>query len=94
LKTGEDSNPTDTMWPFRWPRFGTRGAGSSFQGQPRTSSKRCLDKQAEGLDADLKVAQDKLAEMNRAAARRCRDFEGDVNDAMARLRKSLESSSG
>jgi sporulation protein YlmC with PRC-barrel domain len=52
-----------------------------------------LDKQADGLNSDLKAAEDKVAEMNRAAARRWRDFEGDVNVAMARLRKSIEASS-
>jgi sporulation protein YlmC with PRC-barrel domain len=56
-------------------------------------AKTKLDKQADGLSDDLKVVEDKLAEMNRAAARRWRDFEGDVNAAMARLRKSVETSS-
>jgi sporulation protein YlmC with PRC-barrel domain len=56
-------------------------------------AKAKLDKQADGLNSDLKVAEDKLAQMNRAAARQWRDFEGDVNAAMARLRKSLETSS-
>jgi sporulation protein YlmC with PRC-barrel domain len=55
-----------------------------------TEVKAKFDKQAEGLNSDLKAAEEKLAEMNRAAARRWRDFEGDVNAAMARLRKSLE----
>jgi sporulation protein YlmC with PRC-barrel domain len=58
-----------------------------------TEVKAKFDKQAEGLNGDLKAAEEKLAEMNRAAARRWRDFEGDVNAAMARLRKSLETSS-
>ena len=58
-----------------------------------TDVKAKFDKQAEGLNSDLKAAEEKLAEMNRAAARRWRDFEGDVNAAMARLRKSLETSS-
>jgi sporulation protein YlmC with PRC-barrel domain len=58
-----------------------------------TDVKAKLDKQAEGLNSDLKAAEEKLAEMNRAAARRWRDFEGDVNAAMARLRKSVETSS-
>jgi sporulation protein YlmC with PRC-barrel domain len=58
-----------------------------------TEVKAKFDKQAEGLNSDLKAAEEKLAEMNRAAARRWRDFEGDVNAAMARLRKSLETSS-
>jgi sporulation protein YlmC with PRC-barrel domain len=58
-----------------------------------TDAKVKLDKQADGLNNDLKVAEDKLAEMNQAAARRWRDFEGDVNAAMARLRKSIETSS-
>jgi sporulation protein YlmC with PRC-barrel domain len=58
-----------------------------------TDMKAKFDKQAEGLNSDLKAAEGKLAEMNRAAARRWRDFEGDVNAAMARLRKSLETSS-
>ena len=57
-----------------------------------TEVKAKFDKQAEGLNSDLKAAEEKLAEMNRAAARRWRDFEGDVNAAMARLRKSLETS--
>jgi hypothetical protein len=52
-----------------------------------------FDKQADGINSDLKAAEDKLAEMNRAAARRWRDFEGDVNAAMARLRRSVETSS-
>ena len=56
-------------------------------------AKAKLDKQADGLKSDLKVAEDKLAQMNHAAARQWRDFEGDVNAAMARLRKSLEASS-
>jgi sporulation protein YlmC with PRC-barrel domain len=56
-------------------------------------AKAKLDKQADGLKSDLKVAEDKLAQMNHAAARQWRDFEGDVNAAMARLRKSLEESS-
>jgi F0F1-type ATP synthase membrane subunit b/b' len=56
-------------------------------------AKTKLDKQADGLNSDLKLAEDKLAEMNHAAARRWRDFEGDVNAAMERLRKSLEASS-
>jgi hypothetical protein len=56
-------------------------------------AKAKLDKQADGLSDDLKVVEDKLAEMNRAAVRRWRDFEGDVNAAMARLRRSVETSS-
>jgi hypothetical protein len=56
-------------------------------------TKATLDKQADGLKSDLKLAEDKLAQMNHAAARQWRDFEGDVNAAMARLRKSLEASS-
>lgn len=56
-------------------------------------AKAKLDRQADGLDRDLKLAEDKLAKMNRAAAHQWRDFEGDVSAAMSRLRKSLESSS-
>ena len=62
-------------------------------GAATADAKAKLDKQADGLNGDLKVAEDKLAEMNRAAARQWRDFEEDVNAAMARLRKSLEASS-
>ena len=35
-----------------------------------TEVKAKFDKQAEGLNSDLKAAEEKLAEMNRAAARR------------------------
>jgi len=51
-----------------------------------------FDTQAEELQKDVSLVEDKLAEMNQAAARKWRDFETDVNTAMDRLRKSTEKS--
>jgi hypothetical protein len=42
------------------------------------------------LQHDVQAAEAKLAEMNRASARRWQTFEHDVNAAMARLHKALD----
>ena len=53
-----------------------------------------LEQQAAALRADLKNAEDKLAAMKHAAAARWREFEGDVSASLAKLKKSLEKTSG
>jgi sporulation protein YlmC with PRC-barrel domain len=53
-----------------------------------------LDQQIAALRLDLKNAQDKLAAMNHAAANRWKEFESDVTAAVARLKKSVEKTTG
>ena len=53
-----------------------------------------LDHQAAGLQKDLTNAEERLSEMNRAAAHRWKVFEGGVSAARARLRKSLDALTG
>jgi sporulation protein YlmC with PRC-barrel domain len=53
-----------------------------------------LDHQAAGLQKDLTNAEERLSEMNRAAANRWKVFEGGVSAARERLRKSLDALTG
>ena len=49
--------------------------------------------QITGLQLDLKAAEGKLADMQRAGANRWKEFESDLNAATARLRKWLANTS-
>ncbi len=51
-------------------------------------SKLQLDRQIAGLQRDLKIAEEKLAEMKKAVATRWKELEGDVSSATARLRNA------
>jgi hypothetical protein len=53
-----------------------------------------LEQQAAALRVDLKSAEDKLAVMEHATDARWREFEGDVNASLAKLKKSLEKTTG
>ena len=53
-----------------------------------------LDADVIALKKDLKAAEEKLAQMKRAASNKWRTFEGDVSAAVTRLRKSLDKSIG
>lgn len=64
---------------------------SALQGDARAAgadTKAKLDLQIVGLQTDLKVAEDGLADLKRASVNRWREFEGDLNAATDRLRKS------
>ena len=54
-------------------------------------AKTKLSQQKAALAADLKGAETKMADMNKAGAKRWKEFEADVGAATARLRKSIES---
>ena len=49
-----------------------------------------LDKQITILQQDVKSAEDKLAEMKRAGAKRWKEFESAVNKTMAKMKQSLD----
>lgn len=51
------------------------------------AAKATLQQQMDALKQDLKTAQDKIDEMNRAGAKHWKNFEGEVDAAVARLRK-------
>lgn len=53
-----------------------------------------LDRQTVDLRRDLRDAENKLAGMTRASAERWKDFEGDVDAAMKRLKKSVGIAAG
>jgi len=53
-----------------------------------------LDRQVAVLQRDEKAAEDQIAEMKRAGASRWRQFERDVDAAIARLRKALDMAVG
>ena len=55
-----------------------------------TDAKAKLDLQITAVQVDLKSAEGKLGDMKSAAASRWKEFEADVTDANARLRKSLD----
>ena len=46
------------------------------------------------VQADLKAAESRVADMKQAGAARWREFEADVSAATARLRKSIEKATG
>ncbi len=48
-----------------------------------------MDKHIATLQQDLKAAEDKLAEMKHATAKKWKSFEAGVNSATDRMRKSL-----
>lgn len=56
--------------------------------------KQKLDQQNAALRVDLREAEDKLAELNRAGAAHWKEFEGDVSAALARLKKSVGTATG
>ena len=56
--------------------------------------KTTLDADVVALKKDLKAAEEKLAQLKRAASNKWRTFEGDVSAAITRLRKSLDKSIG
>ena len=49
-----------------------------------------LDSQSSALQLELRAAEEKISQMKRASANRWREFERDVSDAMARLRRSID----
>ncbi|AMM23530.1 photosystem reaction center protein H [Variovorax sp. PAMC 28711] len=56
--------------------------------------KQKLDQQNAAMRVELREAEDKLAEMNRAGAGHWKEFEGDVSAALARLKKSVGTATG
>jgi len=54
-------------------------------------AKAKLAQQKTALEADLKSAEAKMSDMNKAGAKRWKEFEADVSAATARLRKSIDS---
>jgi sporulation protein YlmC with PRC-barrel domain len=63
-------------------------------GTAAAESKAKIDLQITALQVDLKSAEAKLSEFNKAAANRWKEFEASVSAATARLRKSTESAKG
>jgi sporulation protein YlmC with PRC-barrel domain len=63
-------------------------------GTAAADSKAKIDLQITALQVDLKSAEAKLSEFNKAAANRWKEFEASVSAATARLRKSTESAKG
>ena len=63
-------------------------------GTAAADSKAKIDMQITALQVDLKSAEAKLSEFNKAAANRWKEFEASVSAATARLRKSTESAKG
>lgn len=59
-----------------------------------TDTKARLDLQMADLQKDVKSAEEKVAEMNHAAADRWHEFEGGVNAATTRLHKAVEALRG
>ncbi len=56
--------------------------------------KQKLDQQNAAIRVDLREAEDKLAEMNRAGAAHWKEFQSDVSAALARLKKSVGTATG
>ena len=56
--------------------------------------KEKLDQQNAAVRLDLNSAEEKLAGMNRAGIARWKEFEGDVSEALARLKKSVGTAAG
>ena len=63
-------------------------------GAAAADAKTRMDADVTALKADVKTAETKLAEMQRATAARWHEFEADVSAATARLRKSTEKATG
>lgn len=63
-------------------------------GVATTEAKTRLDLQIVALKGDLKSADNKLTEMKHASAARWKEFEADVNTAMTKLRKSIDTATG
>ena len=61
-------------------------------GSAANDVKASIDQQAAGLQKDVNSAEEKVAEMNRAAADRWREFEDGVSAATLRLRKAVDPS--
>jgi len=59
-----------------------------------TETKVKVDRQLTVLRGDVKVAEDKLAEMKQATASRWKEFEAGVSAAIARLRKAVDVATG
>ena len=59
-----------------------------------TDAKAGVDRQLTILRSDVKVAEDRLAEMKQATANRWKEFEAKVSAATARLRKAVEVATG
>jgi sporulation protein YlmC with PRC-barrel domain len=57
-------------------------------------AKARINVQISSLKADVKVAETRLNELKRATAARWREFEAEVSAATARLRKSIDSTTG
>jgi sporulation protein YlmC with PRC-barrel domain len=56
--------------------------------------KEKLEQQNAAMRLDLHKAEEKLADMNRAGISHWREFQGDVSEAIARLKKSVGTASG
>lgn len=63
-------------------------------GAAAADAKAKIDIDITALQADVKSTEAKLAELKKAAAKRWRDFQVDVNAATTRLRKSTEKALG
>ena len=59
-----------------------------------TETKLKADRQLTVLRSDVKVAEDKLAEMKQATANRWKEFEAGVSAAIGRLRKAVDAATG
>ena len=59
-----------------------------------TETKIKVDRQLTVLRGDVKVAEDRLAEMKQATANRWKEFEARVSAATARLRKAVDVATG
>jgi hypothetical protein len=62
--------------------------------QASGAARVAFDRQVAVLQRDEKAAEDRIAEMKRAGASRWRQFERDVDAAIARLRKSIDMAVG
>lgn len=63
-------------------------------GAAADDGKARIDLEINAIQADVKSAETKLAEMKQATAARWKEFEAGVNAATARLRKSIETAKG
>lgn len=63
-------------------------------GAAAASAKGLLDQQISTLQGDVKSAEMRLAEMKQATAVRWKEFEAGVSAATARLRKSIDTTTG
>lgn len=63
-------------------------------GLASADAKEKIDLQIAALQSDVKLAEGKLSEMKKATAVRWKEFEADVSEATARVRKSIDAATG